>query len=116
MSEIHSLPESLKQQIQEAAAEMLEGRLPANVNSPALNEAQRVIVEIARQSPELFVLMLLSGSDIEGIEVTETETATEEQVVDEYKGSYRTSLLKPVATTRTITRRVSLNRGERRKL
>lgn len=115
MSEIHSLPESLKQQIQEAAAEMLEGRLPANVNSQ-LSEPQRVIVEIARQSPELFVLMLLSGNDIEGLEVTETETVTEERVVEEYNGSFRTRSLKPTSTTRTVTRRASLNRGERRRL
>jgi len=103
MEPLLSLPESLRNQIQEAASGAL------GVNSSAgqpLDPVQRVMAEIARQSPELLVALVLANSGYAGVETVETEERSEDTVIRmENRGQYYTEVV-PVKTRRTIRREV----------
>jgi len=106
MQDIHSLPDSLREQIQDAASSILQ---PTTVNvQPAGDPVQKILAEIAHQSPELFVALIIAKLGYCGIETIETEEKKGLEVIETgfSKDTYRE--LKPVHKTKTITRQVRL--------
>jgi len=112
MIDITSLPESLRDQIQETASNLLPTR--SGGSQPASDPVQSLIVEIARQSPELFVAMLLDTSRFCGVESIESEESTEDKVVTtNAAGRSSESAVRPMTTRKTIRRQVRFLSEER---
>lgn len=105
MLDLNSLPDSLREQIQEAASNVLPVRTPGQ--AAPTDPVQALIVEIARQSPELFVGMLLDTSRFTGLETVESEETTTDQVVQVHSYGHGTeNVVRPMKSTRTIRRQV----------
>jgi len=105
MNDINALPDSLREQIQAVAS----GILPTGTMNvlPAEDPVKRILVEIARQSPELFVALIISSCGYGGIETIETEETTEERVVETFtRATGREWKVTPMKTQRTIRREV----------
>jgi hypothetical protein len=105
MESLLSLPDSLRTQIQEAASSALGTNPNGLVQS--MDPLQRIVAEIARESPELLVaLILANNSSFTGIETVETEERTEDRVVETCDGHYTYRLVKPMKTKRVVHREV----------
>lgn len=112
MIDINSLPDSLREQIQESASALLPTR--NGERAAPSDPVQSVILELARQSPELFVAMLLDTTRFCGVETVETEETSEDRVVDIHaSGRNAETVVCPMKSSRTIRRQVRFISEER---
>lgn len=111
MLDIASLPDSLREQIQETASSIL----PKRTAEPSLptDPLQNLLVEIARQSPEILLAMLLDSSRFVGLETTETEETSEDKVIETFISGSTYREVQPMKTTKTIRRQVRFLTEER---
>jgi len=112
MNDIHSLPDSLREQIQEAAQSILPTSSSMNILPPgdplkSGDPLKLILTEIARQSPELFAALIIGNNNCSGIETIETEETIENRVVTVHSHAYGTETkVQPIKTQRTIRRQV----------
>lgn len=115
-NQLNSLPAALAAEIQQLASQMHspdhnQGSAPTH--QPSTPSIQQAMLELARNSPELFASMLLASLGVSGIEVVETHTKSEDRRVDMQNGAYRYTDVVAFETTNTIRRQAHLVRTPR---
>ncbi len=109
MSELHSLPQEIKQHIEEIARGIIP-EAPDNMAPPqalAYNAQVRTILDTICENIEPFILLRLYSQGVRTVESTVVTETRQDQVVQ--LGGYKTNTLKEIRNTKTVTKRVSAN-------
>lgn len=119
-NELNSIPEALAAEIQQLAEQMIPRGRGSNAEISCCDQVgagdpavHRALLEVARSTPELFASMMLAALGVEGIQLVEVRSRSEDKRVSLNNGSYNYSEVVPHVTSDTITREVRLIRPQR---
>ncbi len=98
MEEITSIPNGLREQL---------ARVQSTLSGTESSGGSMPMAALARQVPELLILLQLIEFGIEGVEITTTESDTKDQrVITGYSFETPRYGMRPVTTTRVVKREV----------
>ncbi len=111
MTNLNSLPDTLRKTIEDAArgavsTDLVSAERTSALVSQNMDSLQGMIVELARQSPELFVALLIASLGFTGVQTVESdETRGFQRVTSTIHGDVFDAVV-PTKVSRTIRREV----------
>lgn len=114
MSELHSLPQEIKQHIEEIARGIIP-EAPDNMAPQqviAYNAQVRTVLDAICENIEHFVLLRLYDQGVRTVEFVETKEVSEDRVVLTGWGQSKENEVLPFRSKNTVTRKVSATKDQ----